>query len=387
MQCAAAPGGSESPLTFAPCLGPSRPGSAGSTTTLATFPGPPGLAPGAMSHAAGAPGAPAEWRAQPGRPPDAAGNGSGGEDDGDDESMAPADAPRSPARRGAAITSKYRGVCWNKKNHRWQAAINCKGVTRPQLADLGAGLGLQGRAARRRLRAPGDIGGSPCCGAGCGGSRPAGAEGSEALPSGGGAPSLSRPLGNSRPGGASGPTFPAVNRASPSLIAEAGTALTQPAAGPKPLTLGPRTPPLRRCPRPPHPVTPARQHHSSHPPDPTIPPPPPLPPQASTSTSVPLLTRPRQPRRLTAPPSNCAASGAASTLTLQVGAPSRPAPGLRCQPAQPAPWRASIAAWMASIAAPSLSGMMPSHALCLPLTPPLATCPPPRTPRASRLHR
>jgi hypothetical protein len=54
-------------------------------------------------------------------------------------SMPPAvlPAPAAPPAAAAAVdarpagragrTSKYKGVCWNKKNQRWQTAINAQG--------------------------------------------------------------------------------------------------------------------------------------------------------------------------------------------------------------------------------------------------------------------
>jgi hypothetical protein len=41
---------------------------------------------------------------------------------------------------GKPLSSRYRGVCWNRKNKRWQAAINCGGASsRPALTVVSPG--------------------------------------------------------------------------------------------------------------------------------------------------------------------------------------------------------------------------------------------------------
>lgn len=53
---------------------------------------------------------------------------SGGAAGGSDDTSVPSGPPAGvAAAKAAQLTSKFTGVCWNKKNKRWQASINSGG--------------------------------------------------------------------------------------------------------------------------------------------------------------------------------------------------------------------------------------------------------------------
>jgi len=54
-------------------------------------------------------------------------NASGAAGGSDDNSGPPAGPPPGTGRLAGSLTSKFTGVCWNKKNKRWQASINSGG--------------------------------------------------------------------------------------------------------------------------------------------------------------------------------------------------------------------------------------------------------------------